>query len=177
MMNKKLEDALNKQISAEMNSSYLYLAMAAYFESINLPGFANWMEVQAQEEMVHAMKFYKYIFDRSGRVELMSIEKPPLKWNSPLNAFDETLKHEKKITSMINNLALLAIEERDLITHNFMQWFLTEQVEEEKTANSLFEKLRMIESSTDALFIIDKELATRVFTPPATATTTAATKA
>lgn len=169
-MNKKIEETINKQISAEMNSSYLYLSMAAYFESINLPGFANWMEVQAQEEMFHAMKFYRYIFDRGGRVELMSIEKPPLKWSSPVHAFDETLKHEKKITNMINDLALLAIEERDLITHNFMLWFLNEQVEEEKNASMLLEKLRMIENSADALFLIDKELATRVFTPPATAT-------
>lgn len=165
MLKQKIQDELNKQINAEMFSAYLYLSMSAYFTSKSLDGFANWMKVQAQEEMTHAMKIYDYINERSGKVHLTTIEGPKNTWESPENAFDETYKHEQKVTKMINDLVNLSISEADHATSNFLQWFVSEQVEEEANASGLLEQLRLVGNSGNAILMLDRELATRVFTP------------
>jgi ferritin len=162
-----MEQALNSQINAELYSSYLYLSMKAYFESINLPGFANWMKVQVQEELMHAMKFFDFVNECRGRVTLKAIEQPPAEWKSPLNVFEETLKHEQKVTGLINNIMNIAIEEKNHATSNFLQWFVNEQVEEEASADKILQQLKLLGSKSAGLFMMDKELGARVFTPPA----------
>ncbi|PKP05156.1 MAG: ferritin [Bacteroidetes bacterium HGW-Bacteroidetes-6] len=164
-MNKRMEDALNGQINAEMYSSYLYLSMSAYFADKNLNGFANWMRVQAQEELAHAMKFFDFVNERGGRVELKAIEQPQKEWDSVVDAIEETYKHEQLVTSLINNLVNVAIEEKDHATNNFLQWFVSEQVEEEARASELLGELKMIDGKGPAMFMIDRELKTRVFVP------------
>jgi ferritin len=166
MIDKKMEKALNGQLNAEYYSSYLYLSMAAYFESIDLPGFANWMRVQEQEEKFHALKFYDYLIERGGRVTLQAIDAPPTEWSSPMNAFEETLKHEQIVTGLINDLVFLAREERDNAAEIFLQWFVTEQVEEENSVSTILAKLRLIKDKPQGLFMLDKDLGQRVFTPP-----------
>jgi ferritin len=168
MLKENIQNALNQQVNAEMYSAYLYLAMSSYFESVNLKGFANWMQVQAQEEMVHAMKFYTYIFERGGRVTLSAIEAPPKQWESPLAVFESTLQHEKKVTGMINGLVDLATSEKDHATCNFLQWFVAEQVEEEASADGMVQKIKLVGDAHGALFMLDKEFGQRVFTPPTT---------
>jgi ferritin len=167
MLPQNMEQALNKQLNAELYSAYLYLSMAAYFYSLNLNGFANWMTVQNQEETMHAMKFYNYINERGGRITLAQIDGPPTNWHSPLEVFEETLKHEEKVTALINHLVDLAIAERDHAANAFLQWFVTEQVEEESSANEIIQNLKMAGKDPHALFMLDRELAARVFTPPA----------
>ena len=142
MLSQNMEQALNKQLNAELYSAYLYLSMAAYYYSINLNGFANWMTVQNLEETMHAMKFYNYINERGGRITLAQIDAPPTNWNSPLEVFEETLKHEEKVTGLINNLVDLAIAERDHAANAFLQWFIIEQVEEEASANEIIQNLK-----------------------------------
>ncbi len=167
-MNEKIREAFNKQINAELYSSYLYLSMSAYFESINLPGFAQWMRCQAQEEIVHAMKFNGFVNERGGMVVLTAINGPPTSWESPLNAFEEAYAHERKVTGMINDLVDLAIQERDHASNNFLQWFVAEQVEEEDSADRVVQSLKLAGSQGGGLFMIDRELGKRVFTlPPA----------
>lgn len=161
-----MEKPFNEQINEELYSAYLYLSMVAYFESINLPGFANWMRVQTQEEIVHAMKFYDYINQRNGRVALTALADPQIEWKSPMDAFEAAYKHELHITAKINELVNLAIEEKDHAANMFLQWFVNEQVEEEKNPLDIIQKLKMIKDSSDGLYMLDKELATRVFTPP-----------
>ena len=168
MLKENIQNALNKQLNAEIYSAYLYLAMSAYFESTNLKGFANWMQVQAQEEMAHAMKFYTYIFERGGRVTLSALDAPPKKWESPIAVFESTLQHEKKVTGLINGLVDLASSEKDHATCNFLQWFVDEQVEEETSADEMVQKTKLVADEHDGLFILDKELGQRVFTPPTT---------
>jgi ferritin len=168
MINKKMEQALNDQINAELYSAYLYLAMEAYFESQNLPGLAKWMRAQTQEEVMHAMKIYDYVNERGGRVVLESIAKPPAKWESPLAAFEAAYKHEQLVTGRINDLVDLAIKEKDHAANTFLQWFVNEQVEEETSADTVVQQLKMAEGAAGALFMIDRELGQRVFTPPAT---------
>lgn len=167
-MNKKMEKALNEQINAEMYSSYLYLSMSAYFSDANMNGFANWMRVQAQEEMAHAMIFFDYVNERGGRVELKAIEKPKKDWKNAIEVFEETLKHEQLVTSLIHNLVDLAITEKDHATNNKLQWFVKEQVEEEANATALLGEVKMTEGKGPGMFMIDRELKTRVFTPPIT---------
>ena len=167
MISKKVEKALNDQLNAELYSSYLYLSMSAYFSSINLNGFANWMRIQAQEELTHSIKFYDFINERDGKVTLVSIAAPKIKWNSPLDAFKNVLSHEIKVTGLINELASLSIKEKDHATNIFLQWFVTEQVEEESSAQEVIDNLKLIGDKGEALFLIDKELAQRVFVPPA----------
>ena len=167
MISKKIEDALNDQINAEMYSAYLYLSMVAYFESINLAGLANWMRAQAQEEMVHAMKIYDFVNERGGRVLLKSIDAPTTEWSSPLAAFEAAYAHEQLVTGRINDLVDLAVEEKDHATNAFLQWFVNEQVEEETSADNVVQNLKMAQNAPGALFMIDRELGTRVFTPPA----------
>jgi ferritin len=166
MISHQIQDAFNDQLNAEVYSAYLYLSMSAYFESINLKGFANWMRTQAQEEMVHAMKFYSFINDRGGRVVLSAIEGPPVKWDSPLGAFEDAYRHEQKVTGLINSLVDLAMQEKDHSAGAFLQWFVTEQVEEEASADAVVQKLKLAGGQGAALFMIDAELATRVFTMP-----------
>lgn len=169
MIKAKIQDALNKQLNAELYSSYLYLSMAAYFESVSLKGFANWMRVQAREELAHAMKFYDYINERGGRVNLTSISAPSAQWDSPLAAFEQVYEHEQKVTGLINDLATLAIAEADHATNNFLQWFVAEQVEEESSADEIVQRLRLLGEDRSGLFMLDQELGQRIFTPPATA--------
>jgi len=169
MFNKKIEEAFNKQLNAEMYSAYLYLSMAAYFESANLPGFANWMRVQTQEEQFHAMKFYDYIIECGGRVILRPIDAPPSDWDSPFVSFKATLEHEQKVTGLVNELVYLARDEKDNASEVFLQWFVKEQVEEEDNVGKVLGQLKLIKDSLEALFMMDKEMGQRVFTPPAAA--------
>jgi len=166
MLNKKLEDAINSQINAELYSSYLYLSMCAWFESKNLKGFANWLRVQTQEELVHAMRFYDYVTSKGGIVRLGAIDGPPTEWASPLAAFEDAYNHEVKVTSLINELVNLAAAEKDHASTAMLQWFVTEQVEEEANTSDVVLKLKLIGSDGAGLFMIDRELALRVFVPP-----------
>ena len=166
MLSPKMEKALNDQINAEMFSAYLYLAMVAYFQDKNLSGFANWMTVQNQEETFHAMKFFKYVSERGGRVTLGAIEKPQFEWESPLAAMEAAQKHEAYITGRINDLVNLAIEEKDHATASFLRWFVDEQVEEEDSVNEVVQKLRLLGGEGGGMFMMDRDMATRVFTPP-----------
>ena len=166
MLKKKMLKALNKQINAEMYSSYLYLSMESYFQSVSLSGFASWMRGQVQEELFHGMKFYDFVNERGGRVTLDSISKPDSDWKTPLAAFEHILKHEQMVTSMINDLMDLAIAEQDHATKIFLQWFVSEQVEEEATVGEVVDKLRLIKNESSGLFFLDAEMSKRVFTLP-----------
>lgn len=166
MISKKMEEALNGQVNAEMYSAYLYLSMESYFKSLDLNGFANWMRVQTQEEMVHAMKIYDFINGRGGRILLKAIEGPPTQWDSPRAVFEAAYAHEQKVTGLINGLVDMAIKEKDHATHTFLQWFVNEQVEEEASADTVVQQLKMMENAPGGLFMLDRELAQRVFTPP-----------
>ncbi len=161
MLNEKMLNALNKQIQEEFYSAYLYLSMSSWFDSIGLKGFSHWMKVQFEEEMEHGMKIYQYIQAHGEKVELLEIAKPPAKWDSPLHAFKETLKHEQHITKCINDLVDLAEELKDRATFNFLQWFIDEQVEEEANDMEIISKLEMIGDSHNALFMLDRELGQR----------------
>lgn len=166
MIGKKMEAALNKQINAELFSAYLYLSMNAFFHSINLQGFANWMRIQALEEMTHADRFYRFMTDRGGRIILDVIEKPPVKWASPLAVFEDVLKHEQKVTSLIHSLVDLSISEKDHATNAFLQWFVSEQVEEESNADTIIQKLKLIGDNGYGILMLDSELAQRAFIAP-----------
>jgi ferritin len=168
MIGNKMEEALNGQVNAEMYSAYLYLSMESYFKSLNLNGFANWMRVQTQEEMMHAMKIYDFINERRSRVTLKPIDGPPTKWESPRAVFEAVYAHEQKVTGLINQLVDLAIEEKDHATNTFLQWFVNEQVEEESPADEIVQQLKMMENAPGGMFMLDRELGQRVFTPPAT---------
>jgi ferritin len=161
MLSEKMQAALNQQINAELHSAYIYLSMSAYFEDKNLRGFANWMRVQAQEEMGHAMKFYNFVIDRRGRVLLNPIAAVPTDWEVPLAVFQNAFEHEKKVSGMINDLVNLAIEERDHAANSFLKWFVDEQVEEEASADAVVQQLKMIGDSSAALFLLDREMAGR----------------
>ena len=166
MLSNKMEAAINQQINAEMYSSYLYLSMATYFESTSLEGMSNWMRQQAQEEMFHGMKMFDFVCERGGRVTLMAIDEPPSEWTSVLDVFENVLAHEQKVTGLINDLVNLALDERDHATNIFLQWFVSEQVEEEDTAGGLVDKLKLIGNDANGLFMLDTELGNRVFTLP-----------
>ena len=161
MLGKAVEDAMNEQIKNEFYSAYQYLSMAAYCESENLPGFAQWMRTQAQEETEHAMKFYNFILDRNGRVVLQGIESPLVEFGSPLEVFERALEHEQKVTAMIDELYALSVTENDYASQTFLQWFVTEQVEEEKNAGDVVDTLKMIGDKSEALFLLDRELGQR----------------
>lgn len=161
MISNKMEKALNEQLNAELFSSYLYLSMAAHFEATNWRGFANWMKKQSEEEYGHAMKFFEFINEVGKKVTLDKIEKPKLEWNSPLEAFEEALKHEEYITKRINDLVNLAVEEKDHATNNFLQWFVKEQVEEVSTVQKIVETMKLIGEHTASLFMLDHELGKR----------------
>jgi ferritin len=157
----KMTKAINKQINAELYSSYLYLAMAAHFAAKNWMGFAHWMEIQSREENIHAMKFYKYILERGGEVELDDIKAADTGWKTPLDVFEEVYEHELKVTSLLNDLLKLARQESDTATESLLKWFIDEQVEEEANAKQIMEKLRLIKDSTNGLFMLDHELGER----------------
>ena len=168
MISKKMEEALNGQVNAELYSAYMYLSMESYFKSLNLNGFANWMRIQTQEEVTHAMKIYDFVNERGGRVTLSAIDGPPTEWNSPLAVFEAVYKHEQKVTGLINDLVDLAIKEKDHATNSFLQWFVNEQVEEESSADEIVQQLKMMEDAPGGMFMLDRELGQRVFTPPVT---------
>ncbi len=170
MLKKKMLKALNDQINAEMFSSYLYLSMESYFQSISLTGFAAWMRAQVQEELMHGMKFYDFVGERGGKVTLEAITKPESTWASPLAGFEAIQKHEEHVTSLINDLVDLAISEKDHATNNFLQWFVSEQVEEEASVGEIVEKLKLIKDNPSGLFMMDAELGKRVFVMPTTPT-------
>ena len=160
-MDKKLQKAFNDQIKHELYSSYIYLAMAAYFETKNLPGFAHWMKIQYKEEVAHAMKMFEFLNDRGQRVLLQAIPQPVLEFSSSLEVFEETLKHEQKVTSLINALYELAKEVSDHASVVFLQWFISEQVEEEKNATAIIQTLKLIKTEGAPLIMLDRELAKR----------------
>ncbi len=167
MIGKKMQDALNEQVNAEFYSAYLYLSMAAYFESTSLPGFVTWMRAQTQEELLHAMKIYDYVNEQGGRITLKPIAEPPSEWESPLAVFEATYKHEQKVTGLINGLVNLAVEEKDIAANTFLQWFVDEQVEEEESAETVVNKLKLVADDSDGMNMLDNEMGQRVFTPPA----------
>lgn len=163
MIGEKMQKALNEQINAEIYSAYLYLSMSAYCESLSLPGFANWMRVQWQEELTHALKLYDFVNERGGQVVLTAIDGPDVEWESPLAMFEVTLEHERHVTSLIHRLVDLSLAERDHAANSMLQWFVDEQVEEEANAEQLVEELKRIEGQPHALFLLDRELAQRQF--------------
>jgi len=165
-LSKKLEDAINEQINKELYSGYLYLSMSAYCEAENLPGSAKWMRAQAQEEVDHAMRFFDYVNARGGRVVLKAIEMPAPVWKSPLEMFEQVLDHERKVTGLINRLYELALAEKDYAAQMELQWFITEQVEEEESAMDMVQKFKMAGEHPAGLYQLDKELATRAYTAP-----------
>ena len=162
MLSKKMQELMNNQIQAEFYSAQLYLAMSVYSESENFKGFAHWLKVQYQEETSHGMKFLEHIVERGGEVELKSIDAPPVKFGSMLKLFEEVLAHEKKVTAMINNLYEAALKEKDYASQIFLQWFISEQVEEEANAAEIVAQLKMIgEKSVGGLFQLDHALGHR----------------
>ncbi len=166
MLSQEMQDALNDQENAELYSAYLYLSMSAYFESANLPGAAHWMRCQAQEELFHASKFFAYISDRSGRVLMAPIDGPPTEWDSPLAVYEGAYAHEVKVSRLIDKLVDLAAQEGDHATEAFLQWFVTEQVEEEESADEAVQKLKLAGDS-GALLMVDQLLGERVVALPA----------
>lgn len=165
MLNKKLESALNEQINAEFWSAYLYLSMSADFAVKGMPGFANWMHIQFQEEQDHAIKFLNYIISRVGKPALLPISKVPTHWESPLKAFEDALEHEQEVTARINNLFAIASEEKDYATQSMLKWFIDEQVEEEATALGIIDALKMIKDNGFGIYTLDKELGSRSYKP------------
>jgi len=166
MLDQKMEAAINGQINAEIYSSYLYMSMATWFDAQSLPGMAHWMRVQAQEEWTHAIKFYTYVNERGGRVILSAIDGPATDWDSPLAVFQAVAEHEAKVTGLIHGLMDLALEIRDHASSSFLQWFVNEQVEEEASAAEAVGQMKLAKDNPSALLMLDKELATRVFTMP-----------
>lgn len=161
MLSKTIQSALNEQIKQEFFASHLYLAMSAYFETISLPGFARWMRAQSDEEREHALKFFDYINDREGSVELQALDQPPGEFQSPLDVFQQALEHERRVSAMIHRIYELAVRENDYPTQTFLQWFIDEQVEEEKNASQVVEQLKLTGGNSAALLMLDRELAAR----------------
>ena len=162
MLSTTMNDAVNEQIKWELYSSYLYLAMSAHFAGRGLDGFAHWMRLQAQEELLHAMKFYDFVIARGGHIHLQTVDAPPNDWKSPLAVFEATLTHEEHVTARINNLVNLALDERDHASNIFLQWFVTEQVEEEANVGEVLHKLRLVGDAGEGMFMLDKELGGRI---------------
>ena len=166
MISENMQDALNDQVAAEFYSSFIYLSMAAYLEDNDLPGMANWMRVQYQEEVSHDEKIFDHIIERDGRPEVKSWEAPPKEWKSALEVFEQAYKHEQKVTALINNLMDMALAEKDHASQIFLQWFVNEQVEEEASGKAIVQQLKMLGDSKSGLFQIDRELGRRVYVPP-----------
>ena len=161
MLPKKIETALNKQMNLELYSAYIYLSMSAYFDGINLDGFAHWMKLQAQEELMHSIKIFDYILERDGNVKLEAVKAPAATWKSPLDACQAALKHEQLNTKEINGVMDLAFAAKDHASNTFLQWFVDEQVEEESSANRLVERVKMVKDTGGGIFMLDRELAGR----------------
>ena len=162
MISAKMQKALNTHLNEEFYSSYLYLSMAAYFEAKNLKGFANWMRIQANEEQMHGMKFFNFILQKGGKVTLAEIGAPKIEWKSIPEVFADTLKHEQKISGLINKLVEVAMTEKDYATNTFLQWFVTEQVEEEANVEEIVQKIEMIGDNKSGLYMLDNELGSRI---------------
>jgi ferritin len=167
-MSEKMANAINEQINAEFYSAFLYLSMATQLEEMNLPGFANWMRVQKEEEEFHAMKFFDYLVSRQSRVALKEIAAPPVEWESPLEIFEAAYKHEQHVTALINGLVKIAMEEGDFASLQMLQWFVEEQVEEEDNTSTIRDKIEMVQDAPGGMYMLDQEMAVRVFTPPTT---------
>jgi len=165
MLTKKLQDALNEQINKEFFAEYLYLSMSAYLESIEMEGFANYFNVQAQEEHFHAMKMFNFVHDKGGRVILKSLKEPKSEYNSVVNVIEESLKHERYVTKSINELMDVAIKENDHSVKSFLEWYVDEQVEEEATISRLLAKLKLIKGEGFGLLTLDSQLGARKYTP------------
>lgn len=161
MLDPKIQDALNGQINNEFYAAYLYLSMSAYFQSINLDGFAHWMRMQREEEIAHGMRIFDFVVDRDGRVELQALAKPPKDFDSALDVMRQALAHEQKVTERINELYELAVKKKDYPTQALLQWFITEQVEEEATAGQLVDQLELVSDNSAALLMLDRELGGR----------------
>ncbi|ADU66467.1 ferritin [Desulfurispirillum indicum] len=161
MISKKMQNALNEQIKHEIYSAHLYLAMSAHCESNGLKGFAHWLQLQYDEEMMHAMKFYRYVLDQGATIALQEIPAPPSKFESVLEMFEEVLKHEQFVTASIHKLVDLALAEKDHATTIFLQWFVTEQVEEEASAQDIIDQLKLVGKEKSGLFMINREMGTR----------------
>ena len=161
MISKKMTESLNKQINEELYSWYLYLSMSAFFSNSNYVGTSNWLKLQANEEMNHALKFYNYLNEVGQKIELVKIETPPAAFGSHLEAFEQVVKHELHITKCINDLADLAVSEKDHATNIFLSWFVKEQVEEVGTAKLILERIKMVGTSTNTLYLLDRELGKR----------------
>ncbi len=166
MLSEKMQNALNEQINKEIYSSYLYMAMSMYFAAEDYDGASSWMRIQALEELSHAEKFMGYVNERDGRVALELIAKPKFEWTNAVEAFTDAYKHEQFISSSINELINIAREEKDFMSDNFLQWFVAEQVEEEASAKEVIRMFKLAGNGGGGLLMIDKELASRVFTPP-----------
>ena len=161
MFTANVQNAINEQINQELYSAYVYLSMVGYFESSSLPGFAHWMRMQSREEVGHAMRLFDYLLDRGGRAALQAIDKPPADFSSPLEAIQQTLEHEQRVTSLIEGLYEVALKENDYATQAQLQWFVTEQVEEEKNAGMILDQLKMVGENRTAMLMLDMELAKR----------------
>ncbi len=161
MLAKKVEDAMNNQLTMELSSAYVYLAMSAHCETESLPGFARWLRVQWEEELQHALKFFDFINDRGGRVRLRALPEPRDEFDSPLQIFEQALEHERAVTRSIGDLYAFVVEEKDYASQAWLDWFATEQVEEEKNVGQIVDSLRRIGGAGDALFLLDKELGAR----------------
>ncbi|HHH75994.1 MAG TPA: ferritin [Phycisphaerae bacterium] len=166
MLSQTIQAAFNDQMNFEIYSANIYLSMASWFDERNLKGFSSWMKVQYKEEISHTMRFYDHIDERGGRVIIQAHQAPATEWSSPQAVFESALGHERIVTSRINELVALAADENDNASLNFLQWYVTEQVEEESNADGVIQQLKLAAGAPGALFMIDRELGTRVFTPP-----------
>ena len=161
MLKQTIQDAINEQVKNELYSAYVYLSMSAYCETIIMPGFAHWLRVQSQEEVEHAMKLFDYVVERGGRVVLQAIDQPPVEFGTPLDVAEQALDHEQKMTQMIHQLYELAGQENDYATEVMLQWFISEQVEEEHNARDLVEQIKTVGEQPIALLTLDRHLGKR----------------
>jgi ferritin len=166
MLSKKMTNAINDQVNREIYSAYLYMSMSSFSSAIGLKGFANWFMVQHHEEMFHAMKMYEYLLRQGEQPKLQALKKPPDEWDTPLEMFEKTLEHEQKVTNWINELMEIAIAEKDHASQIFLQWYVTEQVEEEENDNDIIAKLNLIQKNAHGLLMLDQELSARIATVP-----------
>lgn len=166
MIKKEVLTAINEQINAESYSAYMYLSMAAYFEEMGLSGFAHWMKIQYQEEAAHTLKFFNYLIERNGKVELKAIAQVPVNFNGIVDVFEKTLAHENHVTELINHLMDVAVAASDHATQSFLKWFIDEQVEEEANVEKILATLKLINGQGNGIFMMDREMITRVFVDP-----------
>ena len=161
MLSEKMLERLNQQLNVELHAAYKYLSLAAYCHGVNMNGAAKWLQLQGQEELQHAMKIYNYIIDKGGDVNMLPVQAPNLELNSLVDVFECSLKSEQSVTAAIHDLVALAIEEKDYSTHTFLQWFVTEQIEEEALVSEILESVRMVGNDGPGLFLIDREMGNR----------------